>query len=244
MKPFRTVLLLGLVTLALIPSGPLWAQKKTKTTSIESMLPPNTVAYVHVKASDVGKSEQFAFTRKILESAGDDTLNQFDRRFGFLFSKMDTLTVIWPDHRSTPELPSGRPEQRTAVWVVTTKEPIDRVGLMKTLLSKAVTKKHRGFDYYFDERTWSGTMFLDAQTLVYASEDSLWAILDLKADATEKGMLAGWLAETAGKHAFHVALDPTTFQKPEMLRGIPEPFVAIFKAKTWAASVDLGARRA
>ena len=58
-------------------------------------------------------------------------------------------------------------------------------------------------------------------------------LLDLQADAKGEGVLAGYLRQEAGKHAFHTAMDPTTLQKPEALKHIAKEYWPLVRAKTW-----------
>ncbi len=222
--------------LVMLTAAPLWAQGSTAT--LESLLPPKTMAIGHFKVQEVWQSDAMKFSRDFLGYAGADAVKEFQRRFGNYFANMESLTVILPNSEATPELPHGYPERQTALWVVTTKTPYDRIDLIKALPASAYTKKHRRYDYLFDERSWSGLYLHDDRTLVYGSEESLTHWFDLRTDAKE-GPLAQLLRADAGKSAVLIGIDPSSLLSPENVRAIPEPFLPLFKAKTWSASLTL-----
>ena len=225
--------LLGLVCLS--PSVPAAESK-----AIESILTAETVGFVHIRVADVCNAQGLAFYRKVLAQVGVEELAKFNSKFVPTPASVDTLTIILPSIDNKPELPNGNPLKKSALWVVTTKDPIDRVDLMRALGPNGRTKSYRSTDYLFDEETWAGIILLDGKTLVYASEDAIVQMIDQRLDAKGDSPLAAFFrTESSGKSAVVLAVSPQTLAKPEVLRDVPEKLLPLFKAKTIAANLAI-----
>ena len=230
---------LALALAGLLP-GALAAQEESKSSAVESLLRPGTTAFLHVRVADVWKSPQLETFRKLLASAGPKDLQELQKKFAPAPSAVESLTVIYPTPEAQFDLPDGDPMKLTTLWVVVTKEPYDRLALVKSVGPEGRTKKYRNGSYYFDDARWSGLVFLDDRTFVYGSEDAIVQMLDRLADGREAiGSLALLFRREAGKHPVMVGVSPSVFVQPELLRFVPEDLQPLFKAKHWSAALDL-----
>ncbi len=204
---------------------------------VESVLTPETIGFLHVRIQDVWDSPGLAFYRKMLASLGADEVKAFNGKFAPNPLQFETVTVVMPSVNVRMALPDGRPVGESMLWVVTTKKPIDRVDLVKSLGLEARTKSHRGSDYLFEESRWAGLIQLDATTLVVGSEDSIIRLIEQR--ESTKGtdsQLAKIFAGQASKHSAMLAVNPTALATPEILKGVPDALAPLLKASVaWAA---------
>jgi hypothetical protein len=124
------------------------------------------------------------------------------------------------------------------VWVVTSKKPLDRAQLLKTLAKGGKARTHGGKEYHFDESNWAGVLVLDANSYAYASEDSITALIDRMAKGGSSPLSALFTRE-ADKHPVTLGVNVGSLASPEMLKGIPPELQPLFKAKTLLAVLDL-----
>jgi hypothetical protein len=135
-------------------------------------------------------------------------------------------------------LPVGRPTDVTPVWVITSKKPLERASLLKTMAKTGKPRKHAGKDYYFDESQWSGLLILDDHSYAYASEDSITALIDSMGKAGSSPLAAVFTRE-AEKHPVTVGVDVAKFADHKIVKSVPPELQAMFKAKTLLATLDL-----
>ncbi|MCI0705830.1 MAG: hypothetical protein L0241_32620 [Planctomycetia bacterium] len=163
------------------------------------VLTPDAMGFIHVRVADVWSSELAKQLRTFAAQAGPDLLAEFDNRFVPAPSEIESFTVVIFDTKFRDPLPIGRPIDKTPVWVVTTKKPLDKTELMKTMAKTGKIRKHNGKEYYFDEMYWSGLLILDERTYAYASEDSITALIDRMVKGGDSP-LAAVFAREADKH--------------------------------------------
>lgn len=225
--------LAAILLFAVAPSAP----AAELHSSVESLLTPDSIGFLHVRIGDVWDSPGLAFYRKMLASLGAESTKAFDARFAPNPSQFDTVTIIMPSLKIQAPIPNGRPVGETMLWAITTKQPIDRVDLVKALGPDARTKSHRGADYLFDESHWAGVMLLDRTTLVAGSEDAIVRLIEQRENARGiKSPLGRIFAREAARHTALLGVNPSVFAVPEILRGLPEPFTPLVKAsRVWAA---------
>jgi hypothetical protein len=196
------------------------------------------MGFLHVRVADVWSSELVKQLRTFAGHAGPDLLAEFDSRFVPAPSDIESVTVVLYDLKMRDPFPVGRPTDMTPVWVVTTKKPLDRDALLKTLGKNGKTRKIHNKEYLFDEKYWAGLLVLDDRTYAYASEDSITALIDRMTKGGDSP-LAALFAREAGKHPATLAVNVAASFKPEMVKAIPEGLHPLFKAKTWLATLDL-----
>src|SRR5262245_27928646 len=163
----------GLIAVLLL-AAPAAAQES----ALEKLLPSDAVAFAHVRVGAVWNSKAFAAYRQALELLGPEELRNFDQKFVPAPSSVETLTIVVPSLDLKSPLPEGRPVGKSALVAVTTKVPLDRAAVAKALAPHLRVKKYRGVEFFFEERGWSGTLFLDDRTLVFGAEDSIYQLIE------------------------------------------------------------------
>ena len=230
-------LALGAVLLLFVPSTAPAADPKS---SVESLLTAETVGFLHVRIADVWESPAFAFSRKILASLGADELKALDGKFTPSPSQIESLTIIMPTRDIRMAIPDGRPNGDSMLWVITTKQPLERGELVKALGLETRTKAHRGTEYLFDEEHWAGIIQLEPTTLVIAAEDSIVRLIAQR--ETGKGKespLARVFAREASKHSAVLAVNPPVLATKEFLKEFPEASWPLAKATSAWMALDL-----
>lgn len=204
------------------------------------VLTPDAKGFLHVRVADVWASDVAKQLRAFTAQAGAGLLADFDGQFYPAPSDIDSFTVVLFDPRFRDVIPMGSPTDVTPVWVVTSKKPLQKAELLKTMAKTGRAKKHGGKDYYFYENNWSGILLLDEHSYAYASEDSITKLIDRMAKAGEvKSPLAEVFARAADKHPVSLGVNVTALATPDLVKGAPPEFVPLLKAKTLVAAVDL-----
>lgn len=202
------------------------------------VITPDAKGFVHVRVGDIWNADVTKQLRDFLAHAGPGLINEFDTRFVPQPSDMESFTVILFDMKFRDILPTGRPTDLTPVWVVTSKKPIDRDALLKTMAKSGKPRKHNGKEYYFDETYWSGLLILDDRSYAYASEDSITSVIDRMAKGGDSP-LAALLTREADKHPATLGVNVPGVATPAMVKEVPPEIQPLFKAKTLLATLDL-----
>jgi hypothetical protein len=202
------------------------------------VLTPDARGFIHVRVGDIWSAEVARQLRTFTAQAGGGLLADFDRNFYPAPSEVESFTVVISDTKFRDILPAGRPTDITPVWVVTSKKPLDKAELLKTMAKTGKPRKHAGKDYYFDETYWSGILLLDGHSYAYASEDAIRLLIDRMAKGGQSP-LAGVLTREADKHPVTVGVSVAAVANPNMLKGLPAELIPLSKAKTLVATVDL-----
>jgi hypothetical protein len=211
-----------------------------ETSAVESMLTQETVGFLHVRVADVWDSPSFAFYRKMLGNLGAEEIKAFNGKFAPSPAQFESVTVIMPSTNIRGPIPEGRPVGESMLWVITTKQPVDRVDLIKGLGLETRTKAHRGSDYFFDEAHWAGIMLIEPTTLVVGSEDSIVRLIEQREKARgAQSPLANVFAREASKHAAILGVNPAALATPEIIKNVPEPITPLLKATSAWAALDL-----
>lgn len=205
---FRTRFAVAFVAVALAGSA------RGADTAAATVLTPDAKGFLHVRVADVWASDVAKQLRAFTAQAGAGLLADFDGQFYPAPSEIESFTVVLFDPRFRDVYPMGSPTDVTPVWVVTSKKPLQKAELLKTMAKTGRAKKHGGKDYYFDENNWSGILLLDEHSYAYASEDSITKLIDRMAKAGEvKSSLAevfarGGQAPGFARRERHRARDP------------------------------------
>jgi hypothetical protein len=205
--------------------------------SVESLLTPETVGFLHVRIADVWDNPGWAFYRKMLASLDGAEIKAFDGKFVPNPTQYDSLTVIMPSLNIRMAIPDGRPVGESLLWVIAVKQPIDRAELIKALGPEARIKAHRGVEYLFDEAHWAGIVQVNATTLAAGSEDTIVRMIEQRESAQGAAApLAKIFTQEAPRHAALLAVNPTTLATPEVLKQLRPEFTPLLKASSaWAA---------
>ena len=207
------------------------------------LLTPDARGFVHVRVGDIWTADIAKQLRAFAAQAGPDLLAEFNDGFYPTPSEVESFTVILFDAKFRDILPAGRPTDVTPVWVITSKKPLARAELLKTMAKTGKPRKHAGKDYYFDEANWSGLLILDEHSYAYASEDSITKLIDRMAKGGESP-LAATLAREGEKHPVTVGVNVALLATPAMLKGMPAELQPLFKAKAMVATLDVKSKTA
>jgi hypothetical protein len=232
---FRSRFVIAVLAGALIALGP---TARAADPSAAKVLTPDAKGFLHVRAGDIWTADVAKQLRNFVAQAGPGMIADFDGSFYPAPSDVESFTVVLFDMKFRNILPEGRPTDLTPVWVVTSKKPLDRAELLKTMAKTGKPRKHAGKDYYFDEAQWSGLLILDDRSYAYASEDSITKLIDRMAKGGESPLAAA-LAREADKHPVTLGVNVTALATPDFVKGAPPEFVPLLKAKSLVATLDL-----
>jgi hypothetical protein len=202
------------------------------------VLTPDARGYLHVRVADVWNADVAKQLRTFAANAGPDLLAEFDSRFYPAPSDIESFTVVLFDLKFRDELPIGRPTDKTPVWVITSKKPLNRAELVKTLAKGGKTRTHGGKEYLFDEANWAGILVLDENSYAYASEDSITALIDRLAKPASSPLATTFTRE-ADKHPVTLGVNVTGLATPDVTKGAPPELQPLLKAKTAVVALDL-----
>lgn len=168
-----------------------------------ALVPPDCVAFVHLRARDLWNSETLVELRKLIEKAGPDALKSLDEGFAPAPSTLDRVTLIVfgqttphaiqtpPKGKSGPPQPKGGPEPKFLPQPPPPKglldfpDKIDVVGLLAftaefeeekvraSLLPNAVSKTSNGKNYWTDPARGLGIYFPSKTMMAIGSPDGV-----------------------------------------------------------------------
>lgn len=214
---------------------------QTTEDPIARLMSTNSFGFLHIHVTEVWNSPQLEPFREVLQELGPEELDRFNEQFTPRLSDVESLTVILPSaDRHAPTLPEGDPELKTALFVVRTKSPLDRVGLLKTLGPEIRTKAWNDRDYFFEENAWAGLVILDDRTFVYGAEESIVEMLRGERPSNAKGPLAELWAAESNKHAIIMGVNPSSLMRPNFLREVPANLRPLLKARHFLMTADVG----
>jgi hypothetical protein len=202
------------------------------------VITPETKGFLHVRVGDVWTADVAKQLRTFVAQAGPGMIADFENSFYPAPSDIESFTVLLTDTKFRDVLPAGRPIERSPVWVITSKKPLERGELLKTMAKTGQPRKHGGKDYFFDEAQWSGLLILDANSYAYASEDSIVALIDRMAKGGASP-LSAVLAREADRHPVTIGVNVSLLATPDLVKGVPPEFTPLLKAKTLVAALDL-----
>jgi hypothetical protein len=203
-----------------------------------ALVPRDAAGFVHVRAADLWKSESFADVRHFLNRAGPESYKTFLKKVGPDPSVIDRITVVL----STPQtlgqpFPRVDPESLSALVIVRTSKPYDRLQLRKLLGQRE--KVYRRHLYHFNEDMWSGLVLIDKQTFAIGSEDAVVRFFDQLPGANAEGPLQDALTEAAGNHVVTVGLNPRLLGKEPGSQQLPPPLPKLLEARCATITLDL-----
>lgn len=214
------------------------AQAPAKLPADLDLVPRDAAGFVHVRAAELWKSEWLGDVRRLVDKAGPDCVQAFLKKFSPDLSTIDRMTFVMLTPKSLDELmPNGDPENLSALLIISTTKPYDRLKVIETLGPRE--KVYKRNVYYFNEDLWSGLTFIDDRTFMYGSEDALVSFFDGARNRGATGPLAPALAEAAGKHHAVIGLNPKELAKGGAVAFLPPSLQKLLEAQSATFIVNL-----
>jgi hypothetical protein len=225
-----------LVLAILLPSGA--AQAKDNLPADLDLVPRDAAGFVHLRLTDLWQSDWLKDVRLLVDRAGPEAWKTFQKKCPLDPETLERMTLILttPQTLASP-FPTVDPEAMSAVVVVTTKKPYDRLSLIQALASRE--KIYRNNVYYFMEDLWSGLVLVDERTFLIGSEDALVRFFEMSRRTDRDGPLQSGLVEAAGKHQVVVGLNPQLLGKEKEYQALPAPMLKLFAAHSGILTLDL-----
>jgi hypothetical protein len=233
-----------------------------------AMIPADSIGFVHLRARDVWKSEQFAEVRKIIEKAGPDVLAALDENFVPAPSSLDHLTLVLMKNPDADPVPSSRkqliqmPEGIEPVGVLSFTEKYDAAKVRASVIPDARMIRIGGKEYWQDQRRDLAAYFPSDTVLVIGTAVGVSEFVKKQRDdgKPSEGPLARALALTkeGGRHFvaavnikhFGVNVDALGRMLPEAGVGPSEALqlardaAPLLKAEAFAVDIALGSNDA
>jgi hypothetical protein len=202
------------------------------------LVPRDAAEFVHIRAADLWRSEWAKDIRYLVEKAGPEAWKAFEKKCPLDPSSLDRITLILltPPTVTRP-FPGVDPEAMSALVVVTTKKPYERLALIRGLGPRE--KVYGPNLYYFNEELWSGLALIDEHTFLIGSEDALVRFFEMSRRKDQNGPLRAALAEAAHKHQVVVGLNPTLLGKEKDTQSLPPPMQKLLAAHCGTLTLDL-----
>jgi hypothetical protein len=203
-----------------------------------NLVPRDAAAFVHVRAADLWRSAWAKDFRYLVNKAGPEAWKTFEKKCPLDPSSLDQITLILLTPQAVTEpFPTVDPESMSALVVVTTSKPYDRIPLIQALGPRE--KIYRQNLYYFNEDLWSGLVLVDERTFLIGSEEALIRFYQMSRQQNRTGPLQVALMEAAGKHQVVVGLNATPLGKEKGAQFMPPPLQKLLVAHGGLLTLDL-----
>lgn len=200
------------------------------------LVPRDAAAFFHFRAKDMWQSDWLKDARHILDKAGPEAWKEFERKCPINPTTIDRITLVMLNPQALGQpFPSVDPEAMSAVVVVSTTQPYDRLQLLQAAGLRE--KAYRRNIYHFHEDLWSGLVFVDDRTFLVGSEDAVVRWFDMTRNKNTAGPLQAALREAAQKHHVVFGFNPTVLVKEA--QGLPGPIQTLLEAHCGILTVDL-----
>jgi len=243
-----------------IPGGPrLGAAEEV------SMIPADSIAFVHIRARDIWKSEELADFRKVLDRAGPDALNILDEGFVPKPSTMDRATLVvlaGPPKGNRPGAPGlgapdhgppiTPPENPLVIGILSFTAEFDANQVKAAYFPDADGKKENGKEFYIDEKKGLGIHFPSNKVMVVGMAAGVEEFVKKQTPDAKNGPLADSikLASEGGRHivgalntqSFHInagALLSDLSHVPPELRDLAKDAIPILRADAIAFALGV-----
>jgi hypothetical protein len=202
------------------------------------LVPRDAAGFVHIRAADLWRGEWAKDIRYLVDRAGPEAWKAFEKKCPVDPSTLERITVILPTAQAaTNPFPGVDPEAVSALVVVTTNKPYDRLALIQALGPRE--KVYGPNLYYFNEELWSGLVIVDERTFLIGSEDALVRFFELSRRKDRSGPLRAPLSEAARKHQVVVGLNPTLLGKEKDASSLPGHVQKLLAAQSATLTLDL-----
>jgi hypothetical protein len=200
------------------------------------LVPRDAAAFFHFRAKEMWQSEWMKDARYILDKAGPEAWKEFERKCPINPTTIDRITLVMlTDKTFGQPFPTVDPEAMSALVVVRTTQPYDRLQLLQAAGTRE--KAYRRNIYHFHEDLWSGLVFVDDRTFLMGSEDAVVRWFDMTKTKNATGPLQAALTEAAQKHHIVFGFNPTLLGKEA--QGAPPPIQKLLEAHCGTVTLDL-----
>jgi hypothetical protein len=202
------------------------------------VVPPNALGFIHLRAADLWRTDWAKDIRYLVDKAGPDAWKAFEKKCPIDPATLDRITVILltPETLGMP-FPRVDPEAMSALVLVTTNKPFDRLTLIQALGPKE--KVYRHHVYYFNEELWSGLAIVDERTFLIGSEEALVRFFEMSRRQDPAGPLQAALAEAHAKHQVVIGLNPALLGKSQEAKFMPPAMQQLLGAHAGILTLDL-----
>lgn len=223
--------------LAFLPARPMIADNRPLPADL-ALVPPDAIAFAHVRAADVWKHPELKPWRAVFEQAGQKNIALLDEHFAPKPSTTDRVTFV--------VLPAGKakgPARRSdfgpfnPTLILHFNAPFDKELVKKAHAEKSKTKAVAGKEVVLAERTEVAMAFVDDRTLILGDEAGVMAILE---NTKKDGPLTPLLQSAAGGKPIFAGVNVKALPiPPDALAAIPDEFKPLTDLETVAAAIDL-----
>ncbi len=222
------------VAVLVLSAGVASAQAPAALPADLDLIPRDAAAFFHFRARDIWQTDWMKDARQLLDRAGPDAWKEFAKKSPIDPSTIDRITLVMLTLGTLADpFPQVDPEAMSALVVVRTTKPYDRLALLQAINSRE--KAYQRQLYYFNEDLWSGLVLVDEQTFIVGSEDALVRWMEMRR-MKNAGALQPALAE-ATKHHVTIGLNPGLLGKDA--QGVPPPVAKLLEAQCAMATFDL-----
>jgi hypothetical protein len=212
--------------------SPLSADEPSALPADLAAVPPSAIGFVHVRVSDLWKSELMKDLRANFLQAGPKALQAFEDRFYPPPSTIDRVTLLM----LTPPSPAAAPP---FVAIVAFSKPFDRDKAIKILLPHGKAFGLGAIGFVADEELELAIRIIDDHTLAVASAEAMKTFSSAK--LTDQNPFASALREASRKHTTVFAANPT-FLPGKATEDLPPALQPLTRAKVAQLTLDIGSR--
>jgi len=194
------------------------------------LVPPDAFAFSHLKVAELWKSDSMKDFRDVLQKAGPQAIQAFDKRFLPTPSTLSEFTLIV---LAKPQ-PNGMPGM-FPVFVVKTSEPIAREKFIATALPNAKVRKIAKSNVYVGENSETGITFLEDDTFMFGPVEGIEEYLTR--EVTKSGPMSPAI-KLAATRPMVMAFNPSLLPA-QAKNELPPPFHPFLKANLVTFSIEL-----
>ena len=193
------------------------------------LVPPDALAFAHVRVAEIWKSDALKDYRKIIQKAGPQALAVIDADFVPAPSTIERITMVV----LSLDKDKGEPK---LVTILAFNTPFDAAKVKAQYMPLAKELQAGGKKYLFEPGEGLAIYFADKQTLTFSDGDTMAEYLAMPAKAT--GPLSEGLA-LAAKHPLVVSGNVKDLPlPPNFAENIPEEYHPLLKAQTLTFVAD------
>lgn len=231
------ILVAGIVWGAL--GRPAWSAPNAAALPADlDLVPRQAAGFLRLRGPELWSNELFQDLRYLVDKAGPEAWKTFEKNCTPRPANIDRLTVVMltPQTLGQP-FPSVDPEAVSALVVVTTKTPYNRLEIMQTLGFRE--KVYRRNLYYFNEDLWSGLVLIDERTFLIGSEDAVVQFFDMSKTREADGPLQAALLEASRRHPIVLGVNTQALARENVGQFLPQPVQPLLDAQSGILTVDL-----